>query len=205
MWIQIFLFVIISETVRSQTVAYKLPPARPPPRQNNDYVDDFLDDLLGRKPKHPPASGNTTAGNKTAEVDPWTFVNETVYWDTEHLMPDASIGDVAKAQMWLNGYLAEAEKMLKMTTKAGWNYLTNLTDHNRKSLVESEKVCPLRALRRHPMLPNVTDHANSLQPLSRKTIGIRFLPGNPAHVMCIALECHFVLVYKKGQGHTPVT
>uniref|UniRef100_F1KUV8 Angiotensin-converting enzyme n=1 Tax=Ascaris suum TaxID=6253 RepID=F1KUV8_ASCSU len=104
-----------------------------PDEVDNDAIQQLVDRFLN--------TGSTDEGkeakvNKAAQA----LINSSAYWEMSSIQPEHSIKDPAEAKKWVDGYSAEAQKVLYQVTTAGWSYVTSVSHLTKQIFDEAEEV-----------------------------------------------------------------
>uniref|UniRef100_A0A5S6QT52 Angiotensin-converting enzyme n=1 Tax=Trichuris muris TaxID=70415 RepID=A0A5S6QT52_TRIMR len=112
---------------------------RPPPPAmvQSSVVNKLINQLLA-------GNGGDFAKNFQEGVDApesnfTATLQRTEYWDWTTVKPKGSVADEDDARAFLADYENEAANVYYLSTEAGWQFLTNMTEARRKNLVELEE------------------------------------------------------------------
>ncbi|KFD65854.1 hypothetical protein M514_07059, partial [Trichuris suis] len=112
---------------------------RPPPPavMQNNVVNKLINQLL-------VGNGGDFAKNFQEEADApelnyTAMLQRSEYWDWSSIRPKGSVKDEEDARGFLADYENEAANVYYLSTEAGWQFLTNMTEARRKNLVEFEE------------------------------------------------------------------
>ncbi|VDM41657.1 unnamed protein product [Toxocara canis] len=104
-----------------------------PDEVDNDVIQQLVDRFLNT---------GSTDEEKEAKVNKaaQALVNSSAYWDMSSIQAERSIKDPAMAKKWMDGYSAEAQKVLYQVTTAGWSYVTSVSHLTKQIFDEAEEV-----------------------------------------------------------------